>query len=49
MPRSTYYYRSTAQAAGLSDERVVELIARLQLVLACTVRKDSRKGTLRLN
>lgn len=30
MPRSTYYYRSTAQAAGLSDERVVELIGDIQ-------------------
>lgn len=30
IPRSTYYYRSTAQAAGLSDERVVELIGGIQ-------------------
>lgn len=34
MPRSTYYYRSTAQAAGLSDERLVELIAVVQDELA---------------
>jgi putative transposase len=30
LPRSTYYYRSTARAAGLSDARVVELIAEIQ-------------------
>lgn len=30
MPRSTYYYRSTGQAAGLSDERMAELIADIQ-------------------
>jgi putative transposase len=33
-PRSTYYYRSTAQAAGLSDERIVQLIAGIQDELA---------------
>lgn len=30
MPRSTYYYRSTAPAIGLSDARLVELIADIQ-------------------
>ena len=30
IPRSTYYYRSTAQAAQLSDERIAELIAVIQ-------------------
>lgn len=30
LPRSTYYYRSTAHAQGLSDERVVELIGHIQ-------------------
>lgn len=33
-PRSTYYYRSTAQAAGLTDERIVELIGSIQDELA---------------
>lgn len=32
--RSTYYYRSTAQAAGLSDKRIVELIGEIQDDLA---------------
>ena len=30
LPRSTYYYRSCAQAVGLSDARVVELIGEIQ-------------------
>ena len=30
IPRSTYYYRSTARASGLSDARVVELIGEIQ-------------------
>lgn len=30
LARSTYYYRSSAQATGLSDERVVELIGAIQ-------------------
>ena len=30
MPRSTYYYRSTAAVGGLSDERLVELISVIQ-------------------
>jgi putative transposase len=30
LPRSTYYYRSTAHTLGLSDERVVELIGHIQ-------------------
>ncbi|MFM9914947.1 MAG: hypothetical protein ACKVOX_03985 [Rhizobacter sp.] len=30
MPRSTYYYRSKAQAVGLNDERLVELIGDIQ-------------------
>lgn len=30
MPRSTYYYRSKAQAGGLNDERLVELIGDIQ-------------------
>lgn len=34
IPRSTYYYRSTAQAAGLSDARVMELISDIQDELA---------------
>lgn len=34
LPRSTYYYRSTAQATGLSDERIAELIAGIQDELA---------------
>lgn len=34
LARSTYYYRSTAQAAGLSDERIVEMIAAIQDELA---------------
>lgn len=29
-PRSTYYYRSTSQALGLTDERLVELIGGIQ-------------------
>lgn len=33
-PRSTYYYRSTAQVVGLSDERIVELIVSIQDELA---------------
>lgn len=34
MPRSTYYYRSSAQAIGLSDARLVKLIADIQDELA---------------
>ena len=34
MPRSTYYYRSTAQTTGLSDERIAELIVVIQDELA---------------
>jgi putative transposase len=34
IPRSTYYYRSTAQAVGLSDKRIVELIGEIQDDLA---------------
>jgi putative transposase len=34
LPRSTYYYRSTARAGGLSDERIVELISGIQDELA---------------
>lgn len=30
MPSSTYYYRSTTQATGLSDERIAELISFIQ-------------------
>ena len=30
LPRSTYYYRCAVQGAGLSDERVVELIGEIQ-------------------
>lgn len=30
MPRSTYYYRSTAKGLALSDERIVELISAIQ-------------------
>ena len=30
MPRSTYYYRSTAAAVGLSDDRLLELINQVQ-------------------
>lgn len=30
MPRSTYYYRPKAQAVGLNDERLVELIGDIQ-------------------
>jgi putative transposase len=33
-PRSSYYYRSTAQAAGLTDARIVELIGSIQDELA---------------
>ena len=33
-PRSTYYYRSTARAAGLTDDRIVELIGSIQGELA---------------
>ena len=29
-PRSTYYYRSTSQALGLTDEHLVELIGSIQ-------------------
>ena len=34
LARSTYYYRSTAKAMGLSDERIAELIAGIQDELA---------------
>jgi putative transposase len=34
MPRSTYYFRSSAKAVGLSDARLVELIADIQDELA---------------
>jgi putative transposase len=34
MPRSTYYYRSTAKAQALSDDRIAELIAGVQDELA---------------
>lgn len=34
MPRSTYYYRSTAKTKGLSDERLVDLITAIQDELA---------------
>lgn len=34
LARSSYYYRSTAQSTGLSDQRVVELIADIQDELA---------------
>lgn len=30
LPRSTYYYRSTVQVFGLTDERLVELIGNIQ-------------------
>lgn len=30
IPRSTYYYRSTAQASALGDDRLVELIGEIQ-------------------
>lgn len=30
LPRSTYYYRSTASAAGLSDDRLLDLIGDIQ-------------------
>jgi putative transposase len=30
LPRSTYYYRSTARAAQLRDEHLVTLIAKIQ-------------------
>jgi putative transposase len=33
-PRSTYYYRSTARAVGLTDEHIVELIGCIQDELA---------------
>ena len=29
-PRSTYYYRSTSHALGLTDEHLVELISAIQ-------------------
>ncbi len=34
LPRSTYYYRSTAEALALTDERIVELITVIQDELA---------------
>jgi putative transposase len=34
LPRSTYYYRSTAKALALTDERIVELITVIQDELA---------------
>ncbi len=33
LPRSTYYYRSTARAAEMSDARLLELIAQIQAEL----------------